>query len=405
MGEAVARIGGHVHAPEGDSEPVLVVAFEETAEGPQIVNYEVLLDAGPYNLFLTPGKFRVVAFEDLNQDFVRQPGEPVGELPGTLEILETDNKLGLDIQLAGLEIEHPPIDLSASGDNPKLGSFRSTIGTVVSIDDERFSRKSGVYGMWRPLSALNRDRMGVFFLEAFDPCKTPVLFIHGMQGSVQDFRPMIEGLDRTRFQAWFFAYPSGLRLSFLSRYLAEAIREIGVRHRPPRLFVVAHSMGGLIARSFINQNVAEKKKELIETFVAISTPWNGHRGARVGVRFSPVVAPAWIDMVPNSQFIQAMYADPLPPYVEFHLLFGYGAQDSSDGVVTIRSMLDPKAQNAALSVHGFDESHASILEAGPVIETVEAILVRAADRPIPGCAVTAAPPGRDPATILAPPPP
>lgn len=375
---SLTRIAGVVHSLKVESEPVLVVAFQEREDELRAINYEVLLDAGVYGLLLPPGRFRVFAFEDRNQDFVHQSAEPIGELRGGIQLAAGDNLMGLDIQLAEAEEHHPPIDLSEVEDHPDLGSFRSTIGSVVSLDEKRFSAKSGVHGMWRPLSALNRERMGVFFLEPYDPCRAPVLFIHGMQGSVQDLRTLIEALDEERFQPWFFQYPSGLRLGFLSRYLAEAVRELGVRHKPDRLHIVAHSMGGLIARSFINQNAAEQKKELVRSFITISTPFNGHDGARVGVRFSPVVAPAWIDMTPNSQFIQSIYAAPLPDYLEHHLFFTYQGEGgpTNDGVVTLKSMLDPRAQRPAKAIHGYDETHTSILSAPEAIQEVNQILQR-----------------------------
>jgi pimeloyl-ACP methyl ester carboxylesterase len=375
--ETVTRISGTVHGTSDvRSQPILVVAFQQTDEGPRVVNYEVLLSAGVYNLLLPAGKFRVFAFEDLNQDFAYQPGEQLGELRSGIELVEGNNIVGLDIQLGAEEIEHPRIDLSDAGDNPMLGSFRQTTGDVVSLDEKRFSRKSGVAGMWRPLTALERDQMGVFLLEPYDPCKTPVLFVHGMEGSPQDLRPLIEALDRKKFQPWFLAYPSGLRLRFVSVYLAEAIRELGVRHKPYRMYVVAHSMGGLIARSFINQNVAMKRRQLIRLFVSISTPFNGHAGAKAGVRFSPVVAPAWIDMVPNSAFIKHLYEEPLEPYVEHHLFFGFRGTDgaSNDGVVFLSSALDPRAQFAARGVYGYDEDHSSILSSKDVIQRTIAIV-------------------------------
>jgi pimeloyl-ACP methyl ester carboxylesterase len=361
----------------GETEPVIVAAVQDTNQGPRVLNYEVLISAGPYNLILPPGKFRVVAFEDLNHDFVRQDDEPVGGLTG-VELVGGKSLIGIDVELGEDGADHPPIDLSDSADNPLLESFRQTIGDVVSLDEKRFSRKSGVAGAWRPVTALSRDQMGVFLLAPYDPCKVPVLFVHGMEGSPQDLRPIIEALDREKYQPWFLAYPSGLRLRFVGVYLAEAIRELGVRHKPYRMHVVAHSMGGLIARSFINQNVALGRRELIRTFITISTPFNGHAGAQRGVRSSPVVAPAWIDLVPNSAFIQHLYQAPLPDYVDHHIFFGFKSIDgpSGDGVVMLSSVLDPRAQFGARGVYGYDETHATILQSEEVIMRVVEILQR-----------------------------
>jgi pimeloyl-ACP methyl ester carboxylesterase len=394
--ETVTRISGTVHATSDErSDPILVVAFQETDKGPQVVNYEVLIQAGVYNLLLQAGKYRVFAFEDRNQDFVHQADEPIGEMRAGIELVEGSNFVGLDVQLEAKDFDHPPIDLADKSDSPLLGSFRQTTGEVVSLDDRRFSKKSGVAGMWRPITAIERDQMGVFLLEPYDPCKTPVLFLHGIEGSPQDLRPLIEALDRAKFQPWFLAYPSGLRLRFVASYLAEAVRELGVRHKPYRMFVVAHSMGGLIARSFINQNVGLKRRKLVRLFVSISTPFNGHSGAVAGVRFSPVVAPVWIDMVPNSAFIKHLYDEPLPDYVEHDLFFGYKGNNglANDGVVFLSSVLDPRAQFAAKAVYGYDEDHTSILSSKDVIARTVA-LVEAKNTelgPLEGCQPQTAP--------------
>ena len=171
-----------------------------------------------------------------------------------------------------------------------------------------------------------------------------------------------------------------MRLPLIAKHLAESVRQLGVQLEPERVHVVAHSMGGLVAREFINQNVAEKKKELVQSFISISTPFNGHQAAVSGIKYSPVVAPAWHDVVPNSPFIRRMYASPLPDYVEHHLLFGFHG-DGDDGVISLESMLDERAQAGAFAKHGFDEDHTSILRSPAVIDHVMQALVEA-DEPL-----------------------
>ena len=45
-----------------------------------------------------------------------------------------------------------------------------------------------------------------------------MLFVHGAEGYPQQFAKLIEGLDRTRFQPWFFFYPSGARLEAVAHF-------------------------------------------------------------------------------------------------------------------------------------------------------------------------------------------
>lgn len=66
--------------------------------------------------------------------------------------------------------------------------------------------------------------------------------------------------------------------------------------------VVAHSMGGLVARRFILKNINDHRQDYIRLFISISTPWGGHRMAEKGIDQAPSAIPSWHDMVPNSPF-------------------------------------------------------------------------------------------------------
>ncbi len=54
---------------------------------------------------------------------------------------------------------------------------------------------------------------------------------------------MIGSLDRTRYQPWFYHYPSGLRLEKSANGLSRALQMLKARYGFSRLYVVAHSMG------------------------------------------------------------------------------------------------------------------------------------------------------------------
>ncbi len=121
--------------------------------------------------------------------------------------------------------------------------------------------------MWEPIKFIQQGHNGLFFFEPYHPDKTPILFIHGLSGSGYDWRYIMEQLDRTRFQPWVVQYPSALRFGLLSQFLNQAVTEMQVRYKFKTLFVVAHSMGGLVARGFINHNVAQHDQGVIKLFV------------------------------------------------------------------------------------------------------------------------------------------
>jgi len=56
------------------------------------------------------------------------------------------------------------------------------------------------------------------------------------------------------------------------------------------------------------------------------------------------------------------------------MLFGVKGGCSSDGVVAIASQLRPEAQEEAVSLRGFDETHTGILDSAAAAAHLNAIL-------------------------------
>src|SRR5262245_37389039 len=104
-------------------------------------------------------------------------------------------------------------------------------GAVSALDAERFSRRAASDGVWHPRRFIVRSHPGIYLLEPCDPQRTPVLFVHGYDGSPRDFSYLIARLDTTRFQAWVYHYPSGLRLSTLAGHLETSLSELRLRCR------------------------------------------------------------------------------------------------------------------------------------------------------------------------------
>ena len=161
---------------------------------------------------------------------------------------------------------------------------------------------------------------------------------------------------------------------FLEKYLVK----LQMKYRFGRLFIVAHSMGGLISRCALNHNIENRQVPFITLLVTISTPWQGHPTAEYGVDQSPLIVPSWYDMVPGSSFLEDLHSPPLPQGVNFALLFGFRGEETisgalSDGGVLLSSMLDNDMQRAASKVYGFDEDHGTILKSPAVIQELKRI--------------------------------
>src|SRR5262249_17776928 len=132
-----------------------------------------------------------------------------------------------------------------------------------------------------------------------------------------------------------------------------------------KVYMVAHSMGGLVSRSFINQLVATGETDFLKLFVTMSTPWGGHQAAERATGSMPL-APSWVKMRPSSTFIHTLFTHPLPDDLPYCMLFSYAGgnfliRGANDGPVTLASQLRYEAQDAAEGVFGLDENHDSIL--------------------------------------------
>lgn len=370
---------GRVIPPSGWQGPVVVAAVTESA-GKQSPAHRVLLhEAGGFELIVPDGNHTVHAFGDTNHNGRPDDGEPVATLAAPIVVAGNGMIFLPDLTLAvgnaaALRAALPRPSLAAKTSSPV---HSTQAGAVADLASPAFSSVAGVQGYWAPMEAFHRYGGNVYFLEPYDPARIPVLFVHGAAGSAQDWQSFFSTLDRRRYQAWFFQYPSGASLDSMSHLLYWKLLNLQLRYRYERLQLVAHSMGGLVVRRFL-VNHGEQFPQL-RSFVTISTPWGGEASAALGVEHSPAVIPSWRDMQPEGVFLKTLFERPLPSHVEHTLLFGHRGgysllRPTTDGTVTLASQLRPEAQSAARLVMGFDEDHTSILAAPPVLRQVSAAL-------------------------------
>jgi pimeloyl-ACP methyl ester carboxylesterase len=230
--------------------------------------------------------------------------------------------------------------------------------------------------MWKPVEFLTRVGGGLLFLQPYQAIKIPVLFIHGINGGPTDWEAAIRQLDRTRFQPWVLYYPSGLRLDMISDYLAAALSRLHDEYDFNRLLVVAHSMGGLVTRSFVRKYLDRYPDQagVIRLVMTVNSPMAGMKSAASGVNNSPLVVPAWRDVAENSDFLLDLHAWAWPADIPYHLVFSYKTGGSDDGTVSLQSQIPLKLQVEAVRVYGFNDTHAGILNDPAFLELFHAIL-------------------------------
>lgn len=381
-----ATLHGTVRTEQPTEAPIVVLVYSGDDGQEEVADEFVLAGPGPYFFVVPAGVYRLAAFADLNRNFSYEPGEDASALLRAGEPIEapggaTIHDLDIDIR----EDSHARMPLAvacadnASLDDAGLQSFR--LGEVTRLDDPRFSGENARRGLWQPFDFVAQVGAGVYFLEPYDPRKIPVLFVHGAVGNPGDWAALIASLDRQRFQPWLVYYPTAPRLETTAMWLDRWVQYLSVVHGYRQMAVVAHSMGGLVARAFLNRLSAadDGRAAGLRLFITLSTPWDGHSAAQRGVARAPVVVPSWYDMAPGSPFLRSLLDRPLPPTLAYDLLFSYAGgsrfvRAANDGAVTVASQLDLRAQAHTHQVRGFDATHSTILQSPEVAALINAQL-------------------------------
>jgi len=101
------------------------------------------------------------------------------------------------------------------------------------------------------------DTARLYQLQQYDPARTPVIFVHGLQETGASWTPMVDTLRndpwiREHYQFWFFSYPSGYPYPYsaaLFRRELDGVKRAFPNHK--RIVLIGHSMGGMICRLMI----------------------------------------------------------------------------------------------------------------------------------------------------------
>ncbi len=97
-------------------------------------------------------------------------------------------------------------------------------------------------------------------LQAYDPNRIPVIFVHGLQDTPASWSQMINELrgdpsTRRRYQFWVYSYPSGYPYPYSAALFREALDSVQrefPNHKP--IVLVGHSMGGLVSRLMVTDS-------------------------------------------------------------------------------------------------------------------------------------------------------
>jgi hypothetical protein len=386
--ESIYLIQGEILCPTPRQKSIVVILYSDKNGKKEIVNSSILNEPGFYDFFVRPGEYYLAAFEDSNSNLSFDKGEYAGfygkpdKIVISPQTMPADTPKAItDAHIHIAETDTFPLDFPVDIQMDDATGTESIIkiGSIDNLANEKFSKPYGVMGYWHPMSFLKKVGVGVYFLEKYDENKIPILFVHGALGTPKIWEYIIGNIDRGRYQPWLFYYPSGLPLEKLAIALNHIVIDLHDKYHFNELYVTAHSMGGLISRSFILKNVFDDGNDYIKLFISLSTPWAGHNAAKIGVDYAPTAVPSWYDMVPESPFIKSIYERKLPPEIKYYLFFSHKGEPSlftanNDGSVTLESELDPRAQFSAARIFGYYEDHVSIVSSPEVLAQYNRLL-------------------------------
>jgi pimeloyl-ACP methyl ester carboxylesterase len=133
-----------------------------------------------------------------------------------------------------------------------------TVPLAYFLENPAFKEKDiTTIGLFDPNKA--QGIKGLYMVEPFDPNRIPVVMVHGLWSSPTTWMEMFNDLRafpeiRSRFQFWFFLYPTGQPFWVSAAQLRDTLAEVRATLDPQirnpnldQLVLVGHSMGGLVS--------------------------------------------------------------------------------------------------------------------------------------------------------------
>jgi len=154
------------------------------------------------------------------------------------------------------------------------------------------------------MNGLSPEQRGLFHYRV-DAAETPIVLVHGIIDNHATFTVLEYALRRRGFQT-LSSYDYGLLTHSIPRAaarLGQAIDELSAATGYERVHVIGHSLGGLIARYYVQRLRGDRH---VHTLVTLGTP---HHGTQLA--WAAPLLPLARQLAPNSSIIQEL-AEPAP---------------------------------------------------------------------------------------------
>jgi len=242
----------------GGSRAIMVMAVPTSGSKKDPENYIILDRPGAYMIYVPAGSYRVYAFCDYDNNGLFDQGEAAGffrdgeaGVPAEVRVAEGEVRTEINITTAQQRASGPIVPFAVRVRGDDAARCQTANGDIFKIYDERFCTDNADRGWWSPSLFMKVFGAHIYAIQEYNSKKIPILFVHGAQGTPQNWAYFLFRLDTSRYQPWFYYYPSGIRLSLASRLLYEALLDLRKRFGFTTICIAAHSMGGLITRELL----------------------------------------------------------------------------------------------------------------------------------------------------------
>ena len=244
------------------------------------------------------------------------------------------------------------------------------------LDSSIFSDKLIKDGMYN-ISKFDRQTTYMYSIGKASSKKIPVIFVHGVLASPNNFIELIDSIDKTKFIPYVIFYPTGESLTLNANILSYMIFSSGIIQDTPSI-VIGYSMGGLISKEALNQKDMYNIKSS-HLFISIASPFGGIELAK-NAHKAPYVIPLWRDIAPKSDFIKNLFLKNMKN-TKHHMFFAFKEKNiinkilpNNDGTVSISSQLKYMSQDNAVAIYGLNETHTSILKSSKMINKINTLI-------------------------------
>jgi len=327
---------------------------------------------GYYTVFAPPGSYRISVYLDRDGDRVIAPHELAGQSPEPFTVPKGPRVafFGLDLRLDKNVHAGPSGMVQVLAQKMPLDEGIPEMDAAEELYAPQFGQQNVDLGTFQSTVSFFSHVSPIQYLDEVDLTsdRVPMLMVHGISDSPQIFYEFEQRIPRARFEPLFYFYPTGARLPAMAELFHHLFLSGKVLPTFTRSVIIAHSMGGLVARSSLNELSNRPGESTVCFYGSFVSPYGGVPLAESGITSGPVIVPSWIDMSPERDFLIHLFK-PLPPGVVFAMAQG-NANGKSDGVIALSSQARPAAVAQAKHVQVFPATHVGIMSDAKALDTM-----------------------------------